>query len=67
MPRTLGFSLADEVYRRLPNDTDFTEWHLAGFSGMTMAFFDGSAAYHTSADSTTTSTALGCNTSARSR
>ncbi|MFI0480795.1 M28 family peptidase [Actinomadura sp. 9N215] len=44
-------SVADEVYRRLPNDTDFTEFRDAGFTGMNFAIVGGGARYHTAEDS----------------
>ncbi|WP_212822405.1 M28 family peptidase [Catellatospora sp. TT07R-123] len=50
-PTPLGFSLSAEVYRRLPNDTDFTEWREAGVAGLNVAYLDGSARYHTPGDS----------------
>ncbi|MBV1850748.1 M28 family peptidase [Catellatospora tritici] len=50
-PTPLGFSLSAEVYRRLPNDTDFTEWRDAGFAGLNVAYLDGSPRYHTPGDS----------------
>ena len=50
-PRPLGFSLGHEVYRRLPQDTDFTEFRRAGMPGINLAFLDGSSRYHTDTDS----------------
>jgi len=49
-PRPVATSLAEEVYRRLPNQTDFTVSLAAGFSGMNLAFINGSAHYHTAGD-----------------
>ncbi len=49
-PMPLAFSLSGEVYRRLPNDTDFTEWRQAGFAGLNFAYLDGSAYYDSSGD-----------------
>ncbi|MFJ8044019.1 M20/M25/M40 family metallo-hydrolase [Kitasatospora sp. NPDC096147] len=49
--RPIATSLADEIYRFLPNDTDFSEFKEGGFTGLNFAFVDGSARYHTTADS----------------
>lgn len=44
-------SFAVEVYRLLPNDTDFSPFLDAGrFTGLNTAWIDGSAAYHTAQD-----------------
>jgi hypothetical protein len=43
-------SFAAEVYRRLPNDTDFTEFRKAGFTGMNFAIVGGAARYDTPED-----------------
>lgn len=39
-----------EVYRRMPNDTDFTKFREAGLPGMNFAFLGGEVAYHTMED-----------------
>ncbi|MFI9764426.1 MFS transporter [Streptomyces sp. NPDC051963] len=44
-------SLSDEVYRLLPNDTDFTALRESGASGLNFAVIGGSARYHTPQDS----------------
>jgi uncharacterized membrane protein len=44
-------SLSYEIYKRLPNNTDFTVFKRAGFSGLNFAFIDGLARYHTPGDS----------------
>ncbi|MGE5828681.1 MAG: M28 family peptidase [Micromonosporaceae bacterium] len=50
-PHPVGTSFAVEVYRILPNDTDFTRFlQRGGFTGLNSAFIDGSAAYHTPQD-----------------
>ncbi len=50
-PTPVGTSFAVEVYRILPNDTDFTPFREAGrFTGLNSAYIDGSAAYHTPQD-----------------
>jgi len=43
-------SLSYEIYKRLPNDTDFTIFRRAGFSGLNFAFIDGLAYYHSPFD-----------------
>ncbi|MFD3476655.1 M20/M25/M40 family metallo-hydrolase [Streptomyces sp. NPDC058695] len=43
-------SLSDEVYRMLPNDTDFTVLREAGMTGMNFAVIGTSANYHTPQD-----------------
>ncbi|GAA3512829.1 M28 family peptidase [Actinocatenispora rupis] len=49
-PYPLGTSVAVEIYRKLPNDTDFTMFREAGFAGLNSAYLDGSAVYHTPLD-----------------
>jgi len=44
-------SLSYEIYKRLPNDTDFTIFRRAGMSGLNFAFIQGLSDYHTSRDS----------------
>jgi len=44
-------SLSYEIYKRLPNNTDFTIFRRAGYAGLNFAFIDGLAYYHTSRDS----------------
>jgi Peptidase family M28 len=44
-------SLSYEIYKRMPNDTDFTIFRRAGYSGLNFAFIDGLASYHTPFDS----------------
>lgn len=43
-------SLAYEVYKLLPNDTDLTVFKEAGMPGMNFAFIEGAPRYHTHAD-----------------
>ncbi|GAA0794896.1 M28 family peptidase [Spirilliplanes yamanashiensis] len=50
VPHPVGTSFAVEVYRLLPNDTDFTPFRLAGFAGLNSAYIDGAAVYHTPLD-----------------
>ena len=47
----LATSISDELYKRLPNDTDFTEFKQAGFAGLNFAYFKGINHYHTRIDS----------------
>jgi uncharacterized membrane protein YuzA (DUF378 family) len=49
-PSPRGSSYATEIYKRLPNDTDFTLFQRAGFSGLNFAPIGDSYAYHTSRD-----------------
>lgn len=49
-PRPHGASYALEIYKRLPNDTDFTVLKAAGIPGLNMAPVGNSHAYHTSRD-----------------
>jgi hypothetical protein len=49
-PRPRGGSYQFEVYRRLPNDTDFTVLRQAGIPGLNFAAVGDSYAYHTALD-----------------
>ncbi|BAL85736.1 putative M28-family peptidase [Actinoplanes missouriensis 431] len=49
-PQPVGTSFAVEIYRLLPNDTDFTPFLDAGFLGMNAAYIDGAAVYHAPTD-----------------
>ncbi|MFY1578765.1 M28 family peptidase [Verrucosispora sp. WMMD703] len=49
-PHPVGTSFAVEVYRALPNDTDFTAFLDEGFLGLNSAYLDGGAIYHTPLD-----------------
>jgi hypothetical protein len=51
VPKPAGTSLAYEVYRRLPNDTDFTEFKRMNAVGLNFAFIDHVDSYHTPLDS----------------
>ncbi len=46
----VGSSLAYEIYKLLPNDTDFTVFRRAGLAGVNFAFIAGPARYHTPRD-----------------
>lgn len=51
VPHPVGSSMAVEVYRILPNDTDFTPFRGEDrFTGLNAAYIDGSAAYHSPQD-----------------
>lgn len=50
-PFPVGNSLAYEVYRLLPNDTDMSVFKRAGYAGMNFAYVDGLSHYHTQLDS----------------
>ena len=61
-------SFAVEVYRILPNDTDFTPFRDSGrFTGLNTAYIDGSAVYHTPQDVPSTWTGAACSTTATTR
>ena len=50
-PHPVASSFAVEVYRALPNDTDFSVLLADGdFTGLNTAYIDGAAAYHTPQD-----------------
>lgn len=49
-PVTFASSLFYEVYRYLPNDTDFTPLRQAGLTGLNFAYVDGFSYYHSPAD-----------------
>lgn len=46
VPRPVGTSLADAVYRRMRNDTDLSAFLRHGISGFNLAVASGNAAYH---------------------
>lgn len=49
-PHPYGDSSMVELYRLLPNDTDFTEFAGAGLPGMNFAYLQDAARYHTPGD-----------------
>jgi hypothetical protein len=51
VPETVGSSLAYELYRFLPNDSDLTVFKQHGVAGLNVAFVDGWESYHTRLDS----------------
>ncbi|MDX1502010.1 MAG: M28 family peptidase [Thermoanaerobaculia bacterium] len=50
--RPFASSLGYEVYRRMPNDTDFTVFRRRGQPGLNFAFINGHPAYHSMLDTT---------------
>jgi Peptidase family M28 len=55
VPHPVATSFAAEVYRILPNDTDFSPFRESGsFTGLNTAYIDGSAVYHTPEDKPST-------------
>ena len=50
-PHPVATSLMYEVYRRLPNNTDFTPFREAGYAGLNSAITDGFVHYHKLTDS----------------
>ncbi|MFD1538478.1 M28 family peptidase [Nonomuraea guangzhouensis] len=50
-PHPRGDSVMTELYRLLPNNTDFTPLAKAGFTGMNFAYIERSSRYHTADDS----------------
>ena len=50
-PDIAASSLSQEVYRRMPNDTDLSVWLHAGYPGMNFANTDGFGRYHQPTDS----------------
>ncbi|SCG54761.1 M28 family peptidase [Micromonospora inositola] len=49
-PHPVGTSFAVEIYRALPNDTDFTAFLDRKFVGLNSAYIDGGAVYHSPLD-----------------
>lgn len=50
VPRPVTSSAFVDIYRRLPNDTDFTIWRGSGLRGVNLAFIGGVQRYHTPLD-----------------
>lgn len=48
--RPVATSMSFEIYKNLPNDTDFTYFKEAGMNGINHAFIDGFSYYHNPAD-----------------
>ena len=49
-PRPVATSLSHDIYKLLPNTTDFAIFKEAGFAGLEFAFINGINHYHTSTD-----------------
>jgi hypothetical protein len=49
-PYPVAASFAEEIYKRLPNDTDFTVFKRAGLAGLNFAYADCFPRYHTLGD-----------------
>ena len=49
-PRPVATSVATDIYKLLPNDTDFTVFNRAGMNGLNFAYVEGSTSYHSSLD-----------------
>lgn len=49
-PHPAASSLTADIYKLLPNQTDFTVFRKSGLAGLDFAFIDGFANYHTMAD-----------------
>ncbi len=50
VPDPVAHSYGYEVYKRMPNDTDFTIFRKHGLPGLNFAFIHGGTAYHTAQD-----------------
>jgi hypothetical protein len=50
-PYPVATSLSEEVYRRMPNSTDFAVFKQAGYAGLNFAFFAEGHRYHNALDS----------------
>ena len=51
VPRPVSHSLAYEIYKLLPNDTDLTVFRKKGLVGLNFAYIEGLPSYHTQLDS----------------
>lgn len=51
VPSSIASSLTYEIYKLLPNDTNFSVFRSMGWPGFDFAYIDGVTAYHTSLDS----------------
>ncbi|MCX7923506.1 MAG: M20/M25/M40 family metallo-hydrolase [Clostridia bacterium] len=49
-PHPIGFSFSQDVYKRMPNDTDFTVFNKLNIKGINLAVLDGFDAYHNELD-----------------
>jgi len=53
-PYPVATSLSYEIYKRLPNNTDFTEFRRAGLAGLNFAYLNGATHYHSRLDNIAT-------------
>lgn len=51
--KPIATSYSYEIYKLLPNDTDFSPFRKAGYRGMNFAFIDDESAYHSRQDEAT--------------
>jgi hypothetical protein len=49
-PYPVANSLSYEIYKEMPNDTDFTVFRLNGIKGLNFAYIEGLPSYHTEID-----------------
>ena len=49
-PYPQATSLSDEIYRRMPNDTDFSPFRQRGYQGLNIAYVGSTYDYHTAGD-----------------
>ncbi len=49
-PYPVANSLSYEIYKEMPNDTDFTAFRLNGMRGLNFAYIEGLPSYHTEID-----------------
>ncbi len=50
IPQPVASSLFADIYKQLPNDTDFSIFREAGFAGLNFAYIDGLVHYHSRTD-----------------
>lgn len=50
VPQKVSFSIATAVYQMMSNDTDLSEFMLAGYPGLNFACIEGAEVYHTEND-----------------
>ncbi len=51
-PYPVTTSLSNQIYKQMPNDTDFSVFKTAGIDGLNFAYIKGITHYHTALDST---------------
>lgn len=50
VPTRIGFSVASQVYKMMSNDTDLSEFLMAGYPGLNFAIIEGAEHYHSETD-----------------